>query len=83
MNSRALIPATKPPMKKPRRLARSATQEAAYTCDSCGEEIVVPVDLSAGSHQAYVEDCPVCCHPMSLRVELGPGGEAHVHGQHE
>jgi hypothetical protein len=23
--------------------------EASYTCDSCGEEIVVPIDLSAGS----------------------------------
>ena len=22
--------------------------EASYTCDSCGEEIVVPIDLSAG-----------------------------------
>ena len=39
--------------------------EASYTCDSCGEEIVVPVDLSAGSSQEYVEDCPVCCLPIS------------------
>src|SRR3954451_20655669 len=35
--------------------------EASYVCDSCGEEIVVPIDLSAGTSQKYVEDCPVCC----------------------
>ena len=32
--------------------------EASYSCDSCGEEIVVPIDLTAGSRQEYVEDCP-------------------------
>jgi len=29
--------------------------DASYICDCCGEEIVVPLDLSAGSHQEYVE----------------------------
>lgn len=67
-------------VKKPRRVAH---QEAVYICDSCGEEIVVPVDISAGSHQDYVEDCPVCCHPMSLHIEIDPEGEAHVQGEHE
>ena len=57
--------------------------EATYVCDSCGEEIVVPVDVSAGSHQDYVEDCPVCCHPMRLHVDIDPDGEAHVEGEHE
>jgi len=60
-----------------------AHQEAVYICDSCGEEIVVPVDIKAGAHQDYVEDCPVCCHPMSLHVEIDPDGEAHVEGEHE
>ena len=57
--------------------------EATYVCDSCGEEIVVPVDISAVSHQDYVEDCPVCCHPMRLHVDIDPDGEAHVAGEHE
>ncbi len=75
-------------MKKKRKLKRrpkrrSPHQEACYVCDSCGEEIVVPVDISAGAHQDYVEDCPVCCHPMSLHVEIDDEGEAHVAGQHE
>jgi hypothetical protein len=70
--------------KKIRRKDRtSAHQEAVYVCDSCGEEIVVPVDISAGAHQDYVEDCPVCCHPMMLRVDVDPDGEAHVQGEHE
>ena len=39
--------------------------EASYVCESCGEEIVVPIDLSAGTSQEYVEDCPVCCCPTA------------------
>jgi len=69
--------------KKRRRPAESPHAEATYVCDSCGEEIVVPIDLSGGTHQDYVEDCPVCCHPMSLHVEIDPDGEAHVEGEHE
>ena len=61
----------------------AADLEATYICDSCGEEIVVPVDISAGSRQDYVEDCPVCCHPMRLHVEIDPDGEAHIEGEHE
>ena len=44
--------------------------EASYTCNSCGEEIVIPVDLSAGGSQQYVEDCPVCCRPNVIHVEF-------------
>ncbi len=49
--------------------------EASYVCGSCGEAIVVPVDLSAGSEQTYVEDCPVCCRANVIRLEIGPKGE--------
>ena len=45
--------------------------------------IVVPIDVSAGTSQDYVEDCPVCCHPMRLHVAIDPDGETHVHGEHE
>jgi hypothetical protein len=44
--------------------------EASYVCDSCGEEIVLPIDQSAGSAQEYVEDCPVCCCPNVIYVEI-------------
>jgi hypothetical protein len=48
--------------------------EASYTCDCCGEEIVVPVDPSLGGRQSYVEDCPVCCHPNVLTIDVEDDG---------
>jgi hypothetical protein len=52
--------------------------EATYVCIACGEEIVVPIDLSAGESQQYVEDCPVCCRPNLIHVELDADGEPSV-----
>jgi hypothetical protein len=57
--------------------------EATYICESCGEEIVVPIDISAGSEQEYVEDCPVCCCPNIVRVEFDEGGEVRVWASRE
>ena len=48
--------------------------QASYVCDSCGEKIVVPIDPSAGGTQEYVEDCPVCCSPVVLTVEIDEDG---------
>ncbi|HEV7300141.1 MAG TPA: CPXCG motif-containing cysteine-rich protein [Tepidisphaeraceae bacterium] len=57
--------------KKPKR--RRRIDEGAYVCPSCGEQIEIPLDLSAGSDQEYVEDCPVCCNPNVIHLEfLGP-----------
>jgi len=44
--------------------------EATYICDACGEEIVIPLDLSQGSSQEFVEDCPVCCRANVLHIEI-------------
>ncbi len=52
--------------------------EGSYTCDSCGEEIVIPLDPSAGRHQQYVEDCPVCCSPNVITVDFDRKGRAVV-----
>jgi DNA-directed RNA polymerase subunit RPC12/RpoP len=57
--------------------------EASYICGECGEEIVVPVDLSAGSEQEYVEDCPVCCRANVIRIEVDEDGEARAWGELE
>jgi hypothetical protein len=35
----------------PRRFGAKMKDEASYHCDSCDEEIVVPIDLTAGSSQ--------------------------------
>ena len=49
--------------------------EASYICDACGEEIVIPIDPSAGASQEYVEDCPVCCPANVIHVEVGKDDE--------
>jgi len=52
--------------------------ESSYICDACGEEIVIPLDVSQGSSQQYVEDCPVCCRANVIQVEFDPDGEPRV-----
>lgn len=56
---------------------------AEYTCDSCGEEIQIALDPSAGSIQDYVEDCPVCCNPNELTVLFDHDGNAAVESRAE
>ncbi|QDS95531.1 hypothetical protein FF011L_43280 [Roseimaritima multifibrata] len=57
--------------------------EGAYVCDNCGEEIVVPLDIAAGTSQQYVEDCPVCCSPSLIHVEFDAEDRAHVWAEAE
>lgn len=57
--------------------------ETSYICDACGEEIVVPVDVSAGESQEYVEDCPVCCRPSIVHVEIDAEGQTQVWAEPE
>ena len=64
--------------KKSRRRSARPNAEAAYVCDSCGEEIVFPIDVSGGENQEYVEDCPVCCSPNMIHVEISDEGEPRV-----
>ncbi len=59
-----------------RRRATKSLEEGTYICDSCGEEIVVPLDRTEGLSQEYVEDCPVCCHPLVIHVEFDEEGNA-------
>ena len=59
------------PRKKRRRT--KPHDEASYVCDACGETVIIPVDLSAGESQEYVEDCPVCCRPNVVHVEVSDG----------
>jgi hypothetical protein len=62
--------------KKRRRRAQAAPDdETSYTCPTCGESIVVPLDPTGGAEQQYVEDCPVCCNPNVIHVEFFGEGE--------
>lgn len=60
----------------------SFDNDGSYLCDSCGEEIVIPLDPAAGHSQSYVEDCPVCCNPSVIHVEWD-GAEARVWAESE
>ena len=62
--------------KRRKKRRRRATDEGSYTCPSCGESIVIPLDRSGGDEQRYVEDCPVCCNPNVIQVEFFEEGEA-------
>ena len=42
-------------------------------CPYCAEVFTVRVDLSAGA-QTYIEDCQVCCQPISMSVLLMDDG---------
>jgi hypothetical protein len=48
--------------------------DATYICGACGEEIVIPVDISQGDEQEFVEDCPVCCQANVIHVEFDADG---------
>lgn len=58
-------------------------EETSYVCDSCGEEIVIPVDITAGEEQEYVEDCPVCCHPNVIHVRFERDGDVNIWSEGE
>lgn len=58
-------------------------QEATYLCDSCGEEIVIPLDPSAGSSQEYIEDCPICCVPNIIHIDWEDSEEPRVWASRE
>ncbi len=58
-------------------------EEASYICDACGETIIIPLDLSEGSTQEYVEDCPVCCRANIIHVQLDQDGKSSVWAEPE
>ena len=52
------------------------------TCPYCGESIELLIDCSV-SEQEYIEDCEVCCRPISLFVSVDEDGKSVVHPKHE
>lgn len=46
-------------------------------CPYCGEAIDVLIDLEEVGHQ-YIEDCQVCCRPITFNVSMGMNGELSV-----
>lgn len=48
---------------------------AVISCPYCGEAIEILLDASAGE-QNYIEDCQVCCRPITVSVTLDTDGDA-------
>lgn len=67
----------------PGRNSGASQDDASYICDACGEEIVIPLDLSEGTLQRYVEDCPVCCRANIINVQVDDDGQARVWAEPE
>ena len=43
-------------------------------CPYCGEAFETNIDTSAGS-QEYIEDCQICCRPITFRIEVDYDGD--------
>jgi hypothetical protein len=51
--------------------------ERKVQCPYCGEIIDVLIDCSV-PHQNYIEDCQVCCQPITFDVIVESEGEVTV-----
>lgn len=51
-------------------------------CPCCGEPITLVLDTSAGP-QRYIEDCQVCCRPITVDLDIDADGDAVVRVQAE
>ncbi|CCQ58143.1 MAG: CPXCG motif-containing cysteine-rich protein [Crocosphaera sp.] len=57
---------------------------AEYTCAFCGEINTTFIDISAGFHQCYIEDCQVCCRPNKLYLEIDEDNlDVTIHTEYE
>ncbi|EIL92442.1 CPXCG motif-containing cysteine-rich protein [Rhodanobacter spathiphylli] len=54
----------------------------AIDCPYCGESIEILLDASISSQQ-YIEDCQVCCRPITLSVEVDEDGAVAVRASGE
>jgi hypothetical protein len=50
---------------------------ADVSCPYCGETITLFLDLSI-EEQSYVEDCSVCCQPMTVSYTVEDGELASI-----
>jgi len=47
------------------------------SCPYCGETIEVLIDQEEAGQQ-YIEDCQVCCRPITFRISMDEQGELMV-----
>jgi hypothetical protein len=46
--------------------------ETEITCSHCGEIFPIQIDTSQ-PEQTLIEDCAVCCRPITLTIRCRPG----------
>ena len=54
-----------------------STDSRVIHCPYCGELLEVAVVWSV-RQQEYVEDCQVCCRPITLVIEIGADGDTEI-----
>ena len=47
-------------------------KQHAVVCPMCWESNELTLELTAGT-QSYIEDCAVCCNPMTIAVAIEDG----------
>jgi hypothetical protein len=60
----------------------NGTTVADIECPYCGERIEIVVDCSVDD-QEYVEDCAVCCRPITINAMVDDDGEIRVTARSE
>lgn len=53
--------------------------EVETECPYCGEPLTLWIDSGGGSSQRYVEDCAVCCRPMTVQTSTDEDGNVSAH----
>ena len=48
-------------------------EEHFVTCPHCWQRISILIDVSISGRQDFVEDCEVCCNPLSFVLEVERG----------
>jgi hypothetical protein len=57
-------------------------QTQSLSCPYCGEPISILVDCSIPD-QEYIEDCQVCCRPITFFIQVDEDNEVIVQAQSE
>ena len=60
----------------------NTTDTANIICPNCGERITIVVDCSI-SRQVYIEDCEVCCRPITLEIGIGENNKINITARQE
>jgi len=60
-----------------------AIESSVISCPYCGESFDITVDISAGQ-QSYIEDCYVCCRPITININTNDQGDlSSIETKHE